>query len=186
MIGFVSSCIEEIGIFDENIADLQAKNCIFRLYRDVRFSKNKLPFKKNMGAYLSREGKKSIYAGYYIHIEPGESFLAGGVWMPDADVLRAVRNEIYFNHAGFQKIIQHRDFKKSFGDLADERLKTNPRGFDKDHPAIELLRYKSYIASCKIADENLNNDKLVEQVASTFLTMKPLIDFLNQAIDMQE
>lgn len=178
--------IQRIGTFDPSIASLLPKDCIFRIYRDTRFSNNKLPYKNNIGAAFTDGGKKSPKAGYYLHIQPGASFLAGGIWMPEAPVLQAIRQEIYFNHDNLRKILQAPSFVKTFGGLEDHQLKTNPKGYDKEHPAIDLLKYKCFVVSAPLSDKEVSSEKLAEKAASVFKELHPLINYLNAAISMSE
>lgn len=178
--------IDNIGVFDTDIKGLQANKCVFRIYRDTRFSKNKLPYKNNMGAYFAKGDKQVQYAGYYLHIQPDESFLAAGVFMPDSRLLKAIRQEIYFNSASLSKILASSSFKKFFSQLDDYKLKTLPKGYDKDHPAIDLLRYTSFVASHPIKDEQLFSSDFVKHTTDAFKAIAPLVSWLNHAIDQAE
>ena len=145
VISLTGQVLENIQAFDSGLSDIVAKDCLFRIYRDVRFSGDKSPYKNNMGAWMAAGGKKSPSAGYYMHFQPGQSFVAAGVWMPESPVLNAIRQEIHFNHAALSKVLNGKDFKRTFPKLDDYQLKTVPKGFEKDHPAIELLKYKSFV-----------------------------------------
>lgn len=178
--------IKKLGRIDESIAHLQPKECTFRQNRDVRFSKDKSPYKINMGMYLSKGGKKGFQPGYYFHLEPGKSMLAGGLWMPMAPELKKVRQEIDYNWKDFQKIIQNRKFKTLFGDLernTEYVLSRPPKGYDAENPSIEYLKFKSWIAATKVEDPLLGSKDLVKKVIGYFETVKPLVDFLNQAVE---
>lgn len=183
---FTLDCIQLIGEFDKDIAPLNPKDCIFRIFRDARFSKDKTPYKENMGIYFARGGKKSKYAGYYIHIQPGGSFIAGGLWMPESSVLNIVRDEIHFNHKQLRKILSQKDFKRDFQGLEDHRLKTLPKGYEKDHPAIDLLKYKSFIATYPFSDQDISGKKFLDVMISKVRYLHPLVHFLNEAIDMKD
>src|SRR5690606_29151513 len=142
--------LSAIGTFDQTIVHLQPKECTFRINRDIRFSKNKSPYKTNMAMYISRSGKKGFSPGYYLHVEPGASFLAGGIWMPLAPELKKVRQEIDYNWEDFKKILTDRKFRSVFGglDRSDNVvLSRPPKGYDPFNPAIEYLKFKSLIAS---------------------------------------
>lgn len=183
---FTGDLIKRLGRIDESIAHLQPKECTFRQNRDVRFSKDKSPYKINMGMYISKGGKKGSNSGYYFHLEPGRSLVAGGLWMPMAPELKKVRQEIDYNLEDFNKILQHKKFKAAFGELdrSPEYLLTRPpKGYADDNPAIEYLKFKSFIVSVKIADVELSSKDLVKKVTGYFETLKPLVDFLNQAVD---
>jgi uncharacterized protein (TIGR02453 family) len=180
---FTNELIKEIALFDPTVAYLTAKDCTFRINRDVRFSKNKEPYKNNMGTYISAGGKKSMLAGYYVHIQPnGASFVAGGMYMPDATLLNNIRQEIDYNTEEFKGIINNKSFKKTFGVLQGEKLKTAPKGYEKDHPEIELLKHKSYIVTKPFTDEELLNKNLVKNIATTFKELYPLNQFLNRVV----
>ena len=180
---YVQKLITGLAAFDKEISGLEAKNCVFRINRDVRFSNDKSPYKSNMGANMSPGGKKSPSAGYYFHIEPGgKSFIAGGMWQPEPDKLKAVREDIIYDPAEFKKIIGNKEFKKHYSSLADEdKLKTAPKGFDKAHPDIELVKYKSYIVVKSLSDKELLDKNLVKNTLEAFKALKPLNDFLNKS-----
>lgn len=177
-----NNLIQEIGNFDSSILKLHTKDCIFRIYRDTRFSKNKTPYKNNMGAGFTEGGKKSPKAGYYIHIQPGASFLAAGAWMPEAPVLKAIRQEIYFNHINLRGILSKDNLNNMFNTMGDHQLKTAPKGYDKEHPAIDLLRFKSFVLSRSLSDKDVHSKNLSTKAAAVFKEMYPFIKFLNEAI----
>ncbi|HVE60219.1 MAG TPA: DUF2461 domain-containing protein, partial [Chitinophagaceae bacterium] len=150
---FIYLLIKDLGKTDPSIAGLNAKDCLFRINRDIRFSKNKLPYKTNMGASIKRGGKKSPFCGYYFHCEPGASFIGGGLWMPEAESLKKLRQEIDYNFEEFRNIINDKKFKSAYGDLykgEDVSLATAPKGYEKDHPAISYLKLKCFIAETKL------------------------------------
>ena len=178
--------IKRLSHTDDSIAHLQPKDCMFRINRDVRFSKDKSPYKTNMGVYFSKGGKKGINAGYYFHLEPGSSFVAGGLWMPMPPELKKVRQEIDYSWAEFSKITGSKKFKSVFGDLDmsnESALSRPPKGYEADNPAISYLKLKSFIATTKIKDADLTSKDLVKKVTVHFESLKPLIDFLNRAIE---
>lgn len=179
----VTEIIKEIGKFDKPIANVPAKSCVFRIYKDVRFSKDKTPYKTNMGAGINAGGKKAIEPGYYLHIEPGNSFIAGGMWMPPSEELKKIRQEIDYNPKPLKKVLANPAFKKYFGGLSpDYKLKTTPKGYDKEHPEIELLRYNSFIVWHKFPDKVITSKSFVKEVSGGAKIMKPFLDFLNVAI----
>ena len=141
---YVDILIMKIKEFDQFVDVNAAKECTFRIYRDARFSKNKEPYKPNFGAYIAKGGRKSEYAGYYIHLESGASFAGGGVYCPQAKVLKSVREDIYQDASTFKKIINKPTFKSVFPKMYGDKLKTAPRGFDKNFADIGLLNFKSY------------------------------------------
>ena len=182
--GFVQAVIDEIIKFDPIFKGLEAKTCIFRINRDTRFSKDKSVYKTNFGAFMVRGGKKNSYRfpGYYLHIQPGESFVAGGSYIPPAPWLNAIREKIDSNGDELLRIINTREYKKYFDGLDGDKLKVPPRGYSKDNPHIELLKYKSYLAYRKISDKDVISDGFFDLVVSTFRAMKPLNDFLDAGI----
>jgi uncharacterized protein (TIGR02453 family) len=181
---FINELILTISKFDPSIKMLEPKNCIFRINRDIRFSNDKTPYKINMGASIAPGGKKSFDAGYYIHIQPGGSFLAGGVWQPPAPQLNAIRQEIDYNAAEFRKLISNKEFKKYFGKLSEEdKIKTTPKGYEKEHPEIETLRLKSFIMVHDLKDKEVLSPDFIKHCSIAFKAMYPLNKFLRSATD---
>jgi len=179
MVNFVDALIQEISDFDEAVLKIDAKKSIFRIYRDTRFSKDKTPYKTNFGAGLGM-GKGSEIAGYYLHIEPGKSFLAGGVYQPDSSILKEIRREISVNADEFLAIINGSEFRKYFTGLSEEdKLIRVPAGFDKDDPMAEVLKLKSYIAVYNLTDREILEKDAVKKLADMFKQVKPLNDFLS-------
>ena len=179
---FVDGLIRNVAGFDKDIASLTAKECIFRIYRDIRFSPNKTPYKTNFGAAFMKGGKKSPYAAYYIHIEPGKSFSGGGIWMPPSDVLKAVRQEVYYHSDELIEIIEKKTFKDTFGEMSGDKLQRAPLGFPKDFPQVELLKFKSYVVGNNMPDSSILSKNFLAEATSNFKTMYPFIQFLNRAI----
>ncbi len=183
---FVEALITEIGRFDNSISHHTAKDTVFRIYRDVRFSKDKSPYKTHLGAYISPAVKKSDIhsrAGYYIHIEPGGSMLAGGAYMPEGEWLRAIRQEIDYNAGAFKKILHSHEFKAIFGALEGEKLKRAPKGYASDHPEIELLRLKSFLAVHRCDDKTVISKDFLPHCVSIFKTLFPFNELLNRSTD---
>ena len=182
--GMVERLIPTIAKFDDPIGRLTVKECVFRINRDVRFSKDKRPYKNNMACYFNRAGKNGPGAGYYLHIEPGKSFGAGGIWVAEPTVLAGIRQEIDYNFTDWKKIFENKDFRKAFtaGVTSNDTLIRPPKGYDENNPAIEFLKMKSFIVQRGFADVDLQQKNFVNEVAKTFKTMKPLIDFLNTAL----
>ncbi|MDX2305334.1 MAG: DUF2461 domain-containing protein [Microscillaceae bacterium] len=179
----VHALIQKISAFDSDIADLEPKQCIFRLNRDIRFSKDKSPYKLNFGAAMQKGGKKSRAGGYYIHIQPNqESFVGGGIYMPDASELAKIRQEIDYNGESLKKIIQNEAFIQRFGEIWGEKVKSAPKGYAKDHPDIELLKLKSFVVFEKFNDPDILKDDFADRCVAAFQALKPLNDFLNEAI----
>lgn len=161
----------------------KAGESIFRIFRDVRFSKDKTPYKTAMGAFFSRGGRKFPGAGYYIHIEPGKSFAGGGLWMPEGPLLKAVRQEIDYNFDEFSSIINEKSFKKHFKGVDGEKLKTLPQGYTADNPAIEFLKLKSFTAGHAIDDTRVAQKDFLKTCTAIFTAMRPFVDFLNRSLD---
>lgn len=183
---FVEEVIKSFLSFDKSLTGLKAKDCVFRIYRDVRFSKDKSPYKTNMGAGINRGGKKMEIAGYYLHIEPGKTMIAGGRWMPSGDHLKKIRQEIDYNGKQLHKILSDKNFKKLFGGLdnSDEyKLVRPPKGYDKDHKDVELLKLNSYLVWHEFSDKDVLSKNFLKNLTATAKAMKPLLDFLNTAID---
>ncbi len=180
---FLEAFHKELLTFDESLAGLNPRKLGFRIYRDVRFSKDKRPYKVNMGAGFSEHGKMEQEPGYYVHIEPGKSFLAGGLYMPKSENLAKIRQEIDYNTDVFLKILNDKKFKKLFPALGDfDKLKTAPKGYPKDHPHIDLLKHKSYIVSHSFTDAEVLDKKFARKAAEVAKTLKPLNDFLKAAM----
>jgi uncharacterized protein (TIGR02453 family) len=180
---FLEAFHKELLKFDESLAGLNPRKLGFRIYRDVRFSKDKRPYKVNMGAGFSPAGKMMQQPGYYIHIEPGKSFVAGGMYMPTPENLAKIRQEIDYNSKSMLKILNDKPFKKLFDGLDDfDKLKTMPKGYPKDHNHGELLKHKSYIVSHSFTDKEVTDKKFVSQTAAACKQIKRLNDFLNNAI----
>lgn len=183
-ISFLETLIPKITEFDNSVRGLEAKKCLFRINRDIRFSNDKTPYKSNFGASVNKGGKKSIYPGYYIHVEPGKSFLAGGMYMPPAPELAAIRQEIDYNANEFNKIIADKQFIKYFGGIADEgRLKTAPKGYAKDHPQIELLKNKHFIVVHYFKDDVFYSKDCLKYFIAVFKAMHPFELFLRKVLD---
>lgn len=182
-LSFVEDILRGIQKKDPTIADIEPKQCVFRMNRDVRFSKNKEPYKTNFGASISRGGKKIENAGYYFHLEPGASFIGGGLWMPSAPILKQVRQEIDYCFSEFSKIIHQKKFKNNFIQLeSTEKLVRPPKNYDLDNPAIEFIKLKSFVVLKPLSDKELLEDQLVKDTIYTFETLTPLLHFLNRAI----
>jgi uncharacterized protein (TIGR02453 family) len=186
---FIQTIIDKHAKQDETIRELTAKNCLFRINRDIRFSKDKTPYKTNMGASINRGGRKSIYAGYYFHCEPGQSFVGGGIWMPMPEETKKVRQEIDYCLDEFRKIIESKKFKNVYGDLYKDKevsLSRVPQGFEKDHPAADYLKLKSWIAMQSLKDADLTSKELVKKTLIAFETLQPMVQFINRSLENVE
>jgi uncharacterized protein (TIGR02453 family) len=183
---FVQQVIDAYGKTDKSIAHLKAKDCTFRINRDVRFSKDKAPYKNNMGAYFNKGGKKSIFGGYYFHCQPGESFVGGGLWMPMPPELSKVRQEIDYNFAAFKKIVSAKKFKGLYGDLSRDAAYTLtrlPKGYEADNPAAGYIKLKSFVALKPLSDAEINSRDLLRKVITAFAALQPLLEFINASIE---
>ncbi|UMQ41440.1 DUF2461 domain-containing protein [Chryseobacterium sp. Y16C] len=179
VIAFLEDLLKEMSEFDEELAKIDAKKSLFRIYRDTRFSKDKIPYKTNFGASLGM-GKGSQKGGYYLHLEPGKSFIAGGIYMPEPAVLKELRKEISLYGNEFLTILNNKEFKKHFPEMdQDDKLKKIPQGFEKEDPMAEFLKLKNFIVVYYLKDEEILNKDAAKNLTKIFRLMKPLNDFLN-------
>ncbi|MEJ7610886.1 MAG: DUF2461 domain-containing protein [Ferruginibacter sp.] len=179
----IERLIKAIGAYDEHIATLQAKECTFRINRDIRFAKDKTPYKTNIAGYFSKGGKKSDAAGYYLHIEPGKAFAAAGCWWPEAKQLASIRQEIDYNFDEWKKIIFSAKFKAVFAEGVSQKdsLQRAPKGYEESNPAIAFIKLKSFVVYRQLSDAELTDKNFVKNIASIFKASKPMVDFLNRA-----
>lgn len=184
--GFIQRVIDMHGKKDPGIKNLVAKDCLFRINRDIRFSKNKTPYKNNFGASINKGGKQSVSsAGYYFHLQPGQSFTGGGIWMPGPEDLRKVRQEIDYNFSDFKKIIGSKKFKAVYGDLshdAEYKLVRLPKGYEADNPAAGYLKLKSFVTMINIKDADITSKDLLKKTVTAFEALQPLVEFINGAL----
>ncbi|HEY0677202.1 MAG TPA: DUF2461 domain-containing protein [Chitinophagaceae bacterium] len=183
---FIQLVLDKHSRNDPDLKDLTAKKCTFRINRDVRFSKDKSPYKTNFGASMDKGGKKSGLAGYYFHCEPGNSFLGGGLWMPESAVIKRVRQEIDYSYDEFKKILTAKKLKAYYGGLytgEDVQLSKVPQGFEKDNPAAEYLKFKSWLVLHNLSDATLTSKDLVKETVEAFKLMQPFVKFLNRAVE---
>jgi uncharacterized protein (TIGR02453 family) len=179
---FVDELIAGTGKF-EDLHGVTAKDSVMRIFRDVRFSKDKSPYKPNMAAAIGPGGRKSSRLSYYIHLEPGNaSMIAGGMHMPESSQITKFRDAIGRDAARFKRIVAAPDFKRYFGSVEGEKLKTAPQGFARDHPEIELLRLKEVVAVHRLTDKDVLAPKSSADVVQGFKAMKPFLDYLNEVI----
>ena len=183
MVRLIQELIPQIAQFDPSILPLEPKDCIFRINRDIRFSNDKTPYKTNMGAYMARGGRKSPYGGYYLHIEPGGSFLAGGIYQPSSAVLKEVRSEIYYDVEKFKSIILDKTFKTYFKEIWSEKLKSAPRGFPSDWPDIELLKFKHYTVIHELQDDKIIQKDFPDFAIKVFKVLQPFNTYFNRVIE---
>ncbi|RDI14390.1 DUF2461 domain-containing protein [Flavobacterium sp. AG291] len=154
---------------------------MYRIYRDVRFSKDKSPYKNYLGAWYSRT-KPFFRGSYYVHLEPGNCFVEGGFWMPNAEDLKRIRKEFELDDSEIREIINSSDFKKYFGTIRGEELKTAPKDFDKSHKAIDLIRKKQFLAVRKFTDAEVLDKSFNNEVFKTFAAMRPYFDYMSDVL----
>lgn len=184
---FVTALIDVLSASDPDMHGLQASVCVFRIHRDVRFSKNKAPYKPNFGASITKGGRKSLIPGYYIHLQPdGQSFIGGGLYHPPAPLLKAVRQEIDYNREAFEAVLDAANFTATYGELQGEQLQRAPKGYDPAHPAIKWLKYKDFIAMKHVSDAMWTNTDAVEKVAADLRVLQPLKSFLAMPLADEE
>jgi uncharacterized protein (TIGR02453 family) len=179
-IEFTGALIPEVSKFDKSVGALNAKDCVFRIYRDTRFAKDKSPYKTNFGVHLMPGGKQSGKAGYYFHFQPGSSWLGGGLHLPEPKVLKAVREEISYNAKQFLKIINDKNFKSLFT-IEGEKLAKVPQGFDKEDPMGEYLKYKELIIKHTVDDKTILSSDFTTYCAKVFKAITPFNTFVNNA-----
>jgi uncharacterized protein (TIGR02453 family) len=186
---YISSLLSEIKPLDKSLEPLEVKNCTFRINRDIRFSKDKSPYKTNMGVWFTQNKFRKNSAGYYIHFEKGNSFIAGGVWCPEPAELKKIRKEIAFFYDDLEALLSDKKFKKEFGTLTRDEtntLKKAPKDFESNHPAIDYLKLKSFTASEKLEDALFSDPNFNKIVVQKLIALKPLNDFLNRALETEE
>ena len=179
---FVDHLIPNVNKFDTSVGNLTAKLTMFRIFRDVRFSKDKTPYKTYFGAFIAPGGRKSEKAGYYLHLAPGGSFIGGGSHNPRGESLKKIRSEIYYNTAEYKKILVRKAFKDAFGEMTGEKLIRPPVGFPKDFADIELLKFKTFTVFQNIDEEQAQSTGFDQYVIEKFKTMSPFIKFLNRGL----
>ena len=180
---FAGNMIGEIGKFDDAVATLDPRSCVFRIYRDVRFSKDKSPYKTNLSIYISPGGRKSMLPGYYFHVQPGHSFIAGGKHVPAGPELLKIRTTIADNSLEFLEIVNRKSFVERFGELRGDRLKSFPKGFDQGNKASEYLKLKEFMAYLEIADDRaVASDDFPKKLVKIIKEMFPLVAFLRRAL----
>ncbi|WP_353102138.1 DUF2461 domain-containing protein [Myroides odoratus] len=174
--GFFKSVYDQMAAVDE----VEVFH-VHRLYRDVRFSKDKTPYKTYFGLHIGRK-KPLLRGGYYLNVEPGKSFVGGGFWEPNKDDLLRIRKEIALDDSELREIITNPVFVQAFGGLVGEELKTAPKGFDKEHPAIDLLRKKQFLVMRSFTDEEMIQPGFIKEVIQTFEAMKPFFDYMSEVL----
>ena len=191
----VAKAIARIAAFDPSIAHITVNDTTYRFYRDTRFSPDKSPYKRHLGAYIAAHGKKAFHGGYYIHLQPGECMLACGCYYLPTQILTACRNEIMANTERWMECVQNTAFLNTFGEpdsgnphrgFGLAMLKTCPSGFPRDYEHLRYLRMKDYCCWTHVADDFFEGDAWLEKMAVVFKTAKPMLDFVNAVIDDYE
>ena len=181
--GFAGELLAGISLFDPSLGNLEPKDTIFRIYKDVRFSRDKLPYKTQFGCWMAKGGRKSTDAGYYFHLEPGKSFMAAGVWMPPREQLNLIRQEIMYQPDSYLKLIGKADMKEYYERGGKEdMLKKGPAGFPKDFKYMDELKYKHYIWSRSYSDSAIQASGFASSVVKDYEGLFPVVSYLNQAM----
>lgn len=183
---FMAAVIGRISIFDETVRHIRPQDCMYRIYRDIRFSSDKSPYKRHIGGYINSKGKKSAHSGYYIHLEVDNCMLCSGSLCVTGEMLKALRRSVYDNMDEYRMIVEDKAFKKYFPTIGFEHLKTAPKGYPKDYPYIDYLKCKDYSVCMPVPDHFFCEPDLLEKLDDIFKQMKRLNDFLNETIDNME
>ncbi|HEY9197506.1 MAG TPA: DUF2461 domain-containing protein [Mucilaginibacter sp.] len=177
---FADALLRDLNTHDM-IETPSGKKSLFRIYRDTRFSNDKTPYKTHWAGSFKRATKERR-GGYYFHIEPGNTIVAGGFWAPDTQDVKRIRDEIAFDATPLRKIINDKVFIQTFGSLKGEQLKTMPKGYDAGHEAADLLRYKQYILVRNFTDDEVLSDRFFGEVCQTYKNMRPFFDYMSEAL----
>lgn len=184
----IAEFLEEMAPHDESLRTLEPKKCAFRINRDIRFSKDKSPYKTHMGIWMTTDQNRGNAPGYYVHIEKGGSFIAAGLHVPETPDLKKIRKEIAYFYEDLEEIFADKDFKKIYPDFdrnESNSLKTAPKDYEKDHPAIEFLKLKSFTVTQKLDDKSLLEKDFVKKTAKKLIVAKPLNDFLTRGLNTE-
>lgn len=180
MTAFADALLLEMNKHD-TIENESGKKVLFRIYRDTRFSKDKVPYKSHWAGNLRRATKK-LRGSYYFHIEAGNSFVGGGFWGPEPHDLKRIRDEFDYDASGMHKILKSKSFKDTFGTLKGEQVQRAPKGFDPKHPEINLLRYKQFLLIRKFSDKEVTNANFLKEVNDTFKKMRPFLNYMSEVL----
>lgn len=181
---FIGALIAALSQKDLRLVGLEPKHCIFRIYRDVRFSNDKTPYKKHLSGVIGPGGRKSPMPSLYVHIEPNnETWIGGGMWRPESPLLKRVRQEIDYNWDDYQKIISTKPFKAMFGEPYDDKTTLLPKGYEKDNPAAAILRYKSFVYGRTFADADVLKPQFFKDVLKSHQVLQPYFNFLYRAAE---
>lgn len=177
---FAESLLREMNVHDL-IETVSGKKSLHRIYRDTRFSKEKIPYKTNWSGSFTRATAQHR-GGYYFQIEPGNNFLAGGFWAPNPADLKRIRDDIGFDPAPLRRILSSQSFIETFGRLKGEQLKTTPKGFESDNEGIDLLRYKQFLLIREFTDEEVTSPTFLKQANNTYMNMRPFFDYMSEVL----
>lgn len=186
-IDLTATLINEIGQFDPQVRYLEPKECLFRIYRDTRFSPDKAPYKRHFGSYIAMNGgHRSLYSGYYIHLEPGNCLLSGGIWCADNQGIKHFRSYIDTEYDSLFEIMTQPEFKQYFGDQLHcfESLKRQPMGYPADHPAIEFLKMKQWLTRHPFDDSLLTSPDLIPHLVDAAKAMMPFSHWCNKSFEL--
>lgn len=179
-----SSLITSLTEIEPQAALLSPADCLYRIYRDTRFSTDKTPYKTHIGIYINpRGGKKSEFCGYYVHIEPGQCLVAGGAWFPEMPLLKEYRREIYNNIEEYLEIINKPEFAARFQPYMQDPLRTVPKGYPKDWPYNDLIKPRSMVVASLMTDRQFTSPGLVNKLMDLFRILKPYNDFFNFTLE---
>lgn len=180
IIAFADTLLSEMNKHDQ-IETESGKKALFRIYKDVRFSKEKIPYNTHWSGGFKRATKK-LRGGYYFRVEPGNSFIAGGFWGPEPDDLKRIRQDIDLNYKDWKKLLSNKSLLNTFGGIIGEQLGSAPRGYAKDHPAIDLLRYKQFILKREFTDKEVLSPIFLSRVNDTYKKMRPFLDYMSDVL----
>ena len=182
LLPFIADLIKEFAVIDPQYSpDTPPKKALMRIYRDVRFSKNKAPYKNNFGIAFDVKGYGPQTPSIYLHLQPNNCFFGVGFWQPEAAVLKMVREEIDYNSSEFLEIINSREFTSTFKLSKEDTLKNAPKGYEIDHPQIQFLKLKSFVAIYKIDDAEFFKPTIVNKLITVFQNIQPFVLFLRKA-----
>lgn len=181
-LSFIGVWLMEMEAFEPSVAGMDPRRCMFRIYRDTRFSNNKTPFKNNFGARILPGGSKALHirTGYFLNVQPGLCRISGGAFRPEPEWLNAIRDRLSWDSSKLRAILDEPKFKRMFGDLQGEAVKTAPRGYSKDHPDIDLIRQKSFLARFPLEDDRMFQPGFLKDLVTVCRTIKPLKDYLDE------
>jgi uncharacterized protein (TIGR02453 family) len=179
----VGGAINRLSLFDESIRGVQVKDCLYRIYRDIRFSPDKTPYKIHFGAYINAKGKNSEHCGYYLHLQPDSCLIAGGTYQPPSKMLKAIRQAVYDNMEEYRSIVEDPKFKRFFPQVGYEFLKIAPKGFPKDYEFINYLKCKEYACDYNVPDQFYCTPDVFDRIEAACRELKRFNDFLNYTID---